>query len=63
MIEIGVVLLLKASLAAGGSAWALLVYGGHWVSAAVALPALAFCGLLTLHHSRRLRGKRAEGPP
>lgn len=51
--------LLKGTLATGGSAWTVAVLEGKWVIAAVAVPPLVLCGF----NLRRLRGKRAEGPP
>jgi len=51
--------LLKGTLTTGGSAWILAVMQGYWLIALVALPPLLLCGF----NLRRLRGKRAEGPP
>lgn len=61
--EATVALLLKSTLFTGGSAWAVSLLERDWATVAVGLPALGLCGLLTWHHSQRLRGKRAEGPP
>lgn len=55
--------LLKGTLGAGGTASAVAVAEGRWMIVAVAITPLAFCVLNLRHHSRRLRGKRAEGPP
>ena len=55
--------ILKATLTTGGSASFLAVVEGQWWVAVVAAPALFLCDLNMRHHSRRLRGKRAEGPP
>lgn len=55
--------LLKGTLATGGSASALALAEGRWVIAVAAVVPLVLCGLNLRHRSRRLRGKRAEGPP
>lgn len=61
--EATVAVLLKSALTTGGSAWTVSLFEGDWRTAIICLPALVLCGVLTWHHSRRLRGKRAEGPP
>ena len=55
--------LLKATLGVAGSAWAISLFEQDWFPVVVALPALALLLFSLRHHSRRLRGKRAEGPP
>ena len=51
--------LLKSTLTTGGLAWTVAVIQGNWLVALVAVPPLLLCGF----NLRRLRGKRAEGPP
>ena len=51
--------LLKGSLSTGVAAWAVSLIEGRWMVAAAAVPPLLLCGF----NLRRLRGKRAEGPP
>ena len=55
--------LLKATLGLAGSAWAVSLFEQDWFAVAVAAPALALLVWNLRHRSRRLRGKRAEGPP
>ena len=55
--------LLKGTLTTGGSASFVALVEGRWWLAVAAAPPLFMCALNLRHRSRRLRGKRAEGPP
>ena len=61
--EATIAILLKTTFTGMGSAWALAVFEGDWLDAAVGVPALLLCGYCAVRHSRRLGGKRAAGGP
>lgn len=62
--EASVLILLKLTFAAGGSAWAVVVCEGDWSIAVVGLLPLLLCGVLLWDRSRRLSGgEHAEGSP
>ena len=53
----------KATFPIMGSAWAITLCEGEWMTAAVVAPSLAFVAVKAWQYPGRLRGKRAEAPP